>query len=113
MGNAQQPPRVVKRPPFCVEYTPTPVSGVVANVTPGAPTAGDLPASATTVIYTVPVLKKNEALLTRVIVKLVPPEGEGWKLYEKSYGDVYNRHHTNMYWSRELKQSDFADQVKL
>lgn len=117
MGNAQQHDRVAsfKRPPFAVEYTAAPVSSVVADITPGAPTTGDVPATPTTVVFTVPVpmLRKEEKLLTRVIVKLQPPEGEGWKLYEKSYGSVYHRDHTKMYWSRELTEDDFCKQVKL
>lgn len=54
-------------------------------------------------------LKKGETLLQRVIVKLEPPEGEGWKLYEKCYDSIYDRNPSKMYWSRKLNPDDFED----
>lgn len=113
MGNEQQRQRAVhthKRVPFAIEYTATPVPGVATSVTPGAPGASDLSPASTTVVTAVPVpvLKQGETLLTRVIVKLEPPEGEGWTLYQKSYGSIYKLDHTKVYWSRELNEDDFT-----
>lgn len=108
MGNAQER-RFPTSAPLYIKSAVADGSTVVASLTPGAPTTGDITAPTVVQYVPVPVLRKEETLLTRVLLKLVPPEGEGWKLYEKSYGDVYNRDPSKMYWARDLCNADFKN----
>ncbi len=110
MGNAHEVRTLtmvpINQPP---KSTGVDVSGILATLTPGAPTVCDRNPAATAVVYApLPVLRKEEKLLQRVIVKLVAPEGKGWKLYEKSYGSIYERDHTKTYWARNLNEDDFG-----